>query len=554
MSEEFKKMKNFIQQKIHSDLENKKVKKIITRFPPEPNGFLHIGHAKSIVLNFYLSQVYKGTTNLRFDDTNPETESKYFVDEIKKDIDWLGYKWTNLFFASDYFQEIYECAIKLISQGKAYVCDLSYEEMKKFRGTLTEKGTESPYRDRSISENIDLFQKMRLGEFPNGSKTLRAKIDMNSPNINLRDPVLYRIKNNTFHHQTGKSWCIFPMYDFCHPISDALEGITHSLCTLEFEDHRPLYDWIIENVGLKAHPSQIEFARLNIEYMVMSKRKLAHLVNNGNVDGWDDPRMPTIAGLRRRGYTSQSIKDFCMMIGVTKVDSVIEFEQLESAIRSDLDPIAPRRMAVLNPLKIIISNFSDDNDEKVIAPNHPKYEKFGHRQISFSKEIFIERDDFRETANKKFKRLIMGEEVRLRHSYVIKAEKVIKDGKGEIIEVHCSYDPNTLGKNPDDRKVKGVIHWVSARQNKAVEIRLYDRLFNVPNPAESDNFTHELNPNSLVVMRECRVEQALLDSKPGDRFQFEREGYFCRDLANSADGLPVFNRIVTLRDSWNHKK
>tara|TARA_Y100001935_G_scaffold227846_1_gene206411 strand:+ start:18 stop:1682 length:1665 start_codon:yes stop_codon:yes gene_type:complete len=549
MSENKQKMKNFIQQKIYSDLKNKKVSEVITRFPPEPNGFLHIGHAKSIVLNFQLGQEFKGLTNLRFDDTNPDTENKSFVEAIKKDVEWLGYKWSNLCFASNYFEQLYEYAIKLIKKNKAYVCDLSFEEIKNYRGTLTEKGIDSPNRERSVEENLKLFQKMRSGDFSDGSKTLRAKIDMSSPNMNLRDPTLYRIKK-TAHHQTGKNWCIFPMYDFCHPVSDVIEGVTHSICTLEFEDHRPLYDWVISNLDVKKQPIQMEFARLNLKYTVMSKRKLSQLVDNGNVSGWDDPRMPTLAGLRRRGYTSKSIKDFCIMIGVTRADSIVEYEQLESVIRSDLDSTVSRRMAVLNPLKVIISNFSKNEVEKLIAPNHPKFESLGERELPFQREIFIERNDFRETANKKFKRLVLGGEVRLRNAYVIKAEKIIRDKNDEIIEIHCSYDPETLGKNPEGRKVRGVIHWVSASQKKSAVVRLYDKLFSVPVPGKSDDFLNELNPNSLLVMRECKLEQSLFDSKPGERFQFEREGYFCRDIEDSVDGLPVFNKIVSLRDSW----
>ena len=542
---------NFIRQIIDADLASGKHTKIVTRFPPEPNGYLHIGHAKSIVLNFSIAADYNGTCNLRFDDTNPQKEEEEFVEAIKSDVEWLGYHWDNLYFASDYFEQLYGYAVELIEQGLAYVCELTPEQMRAYRGTLTEPGKESPYRSRSVEENLDLFHRMRDGEFPDGSRVLRAKIDMASPNMNMRDPVLYRIRSGLIHHQTGDAWCLYPMYDFTHPISDAIEGITHSLCTLEFEDHRPLYDWSLDNISVGCHPRQIEFARLNLQYTVMSKRKLTQLVSEKLVNGWDDPRMPTIAGLRRRGYTPASIREFARRIGVTKADNSIEMGVLESCIREDLDANAERRMAVMKPVKVVITNWPEGESEELAAPNHPKDESRGSRRIRMSREIFIDREDFREQANRKYKRLVLGDEVRLRNSYVIRADEVVKGDDGEIVELRCSYDPATLGVNPPDRKVRGVIHWVSAEFGKQAEVRLYDRLFNHPAPdadKEIEDWKQHLNPESLVVIDHAWVEPLLAEAEPGERFQFEREGYFSRDPKIS-DRL-VFNRVVTLRDSW----
>ena len=541
---------NFIRQIIDRDLETGKHSSVHTRFPPEPNGYLHIGHAKSIVLNFGIGQDYQGQTNLRFDDTNPAKEEEEFVEAIKQDVEWLGYQWSDLRFASDYFEQLYDYAVELIKAGKAYVCDLNAEQVREYRGSLTEPGRESPYRDRSVEDNLDLFARMRAGEYEDGSKTLRARIDMASPNINMRDPALYRIRHGLVHHQTGDAWCIYPMYDYTHPISDAIEGITHSLCTLEFEDHRPLYDWVLDNISIECHPQQIEFARLNLEYTVMSKRKLTELVSEGHVSGWNDPRMPTIAGLRRRGYTPKSIREFCTVIGVTKADSTVEMGVLENAIRSDLEASAPRRMAVLNPLKLVITNYPEGGTEALQGPNHPKDESMGSRELSLTREIYIDREDFREEANKKYKRLVLGSEVRLRNAYVVKAEEVIKDDNGEIVEVRCTYDPATLGVNPEGRKVRGVIHWVSAERGVPAEVRLYDRLFKVPNPGKEGDYHQDLNPGSLKVLKACVVEPSLADVAAGERFQFEREGYFCRDIGDAEEGKPVFNRIVSLRDSW----
>ncbi len=542
--------KNFIRQIIDADLASGKHTHIRTRFPPEPNGFLHIGHAKSIVLNFGIGEDYHGATNLRFDDTNPAKEEEAFVEAIKEDVRWLGYRWDELRFASDYFEQLYGYAVELIEKGLAYVCDLSPEQVREYRGTLTEPGRESPYRNRGVEENLDLFARMRAGEFEDGSRTLRAKIDMASPNMNMRDPALYRIRHGLVHHQTGDAWCIYPMYDFTHPISDAIEGITHSLCTLEFEDHRPLYDWVLDHISIGCHPQQIEFARLNLEYTVMSKRKLTQLVSEGHVSGWDDPRMPTIAGLRRRGYTPASIRSFCNAIGVTRSDSTVEMGVLENAIRSDLDASAPRRMAVLRPLRLVISNYPEGQVEKLQGPNHPKDAAMGSRELLFTREIYIDREDFREEANKKYKRLVLGKEVRLRNAYVIRADEVIRDAAGEITEIRCTYDPETLGRNPEGRKVRGVIHWVPAEQGIPVQVRLYDRLFRVPAPGREGDFLDDLNPDSLSILEEAVVEPSLRDVAPGERFQFEREGYFCRDPEDAADGRPVFNQIVSLRDSW----
>jgi len=547
---------NFIRQIIDKDLAaGKNEGRVATRFPPEPNGYLHIGHAKSIVLNFGVAADYKGTCNLRFDDTNPHKEDTEFVESIKTDVRWLGYDWEDrLYFASDYFEQLYDFATQLIKKDRAYVCDLSAEQIREYRGTLTEPGKESPYRNRSVEENLDLFARMRAGEFKDGEKVLRAKIDMASPNINLRDPTIYRIRHGVIHHQTGATWVIYPMYDFTHCLSDSIENITHSLCTLEFEDHRPLYDWFLDELGVPCHPQQIEFSRLTLEYTVVSKRKLTQLVSEGHVEGWDDPRMPTIAGLRRRGYTPESLRLFCHRIGVTKSDNVVEMGVLEDSIRTDLNERAPRRMAVLHPLKVVITNYPADKDEVLEAGNHPQKEDMGTRPLTFCNEIYIDQDDFMEEApNKKFKRLVSGGEVRLRNAYVIRCDEVIKDTSGEVIELHCTADLDTLGKNPEDRKIKGVIHWVSARHGVEAEIRLYDRLFNHPNPdaaKEGKDFKDYLNPDSLRTLTHCFVEPALAGAGAGESFQFEREGYFCRDRSDTANGLPVFNRTVGLRDTW----
>jgi glutaminyl-tRNA synthetase len=542
---------NFIRQIIEEDLASGKHEGIRTRFPPEPNGYLHIGHAKSIVLNFGVAQDFNGTCNLRFDDTNPHKENVEFVESIKADVRWLGYDWGDrLYFASDYFERLYGFAVELIEKGLAYVCDLNAEETRAYRGTLTEPGRDSPYRGRSVDENMDLFRRMRAGEFPDGARTLRAKIDMTSPNINLRDPVLYRIRHGVIHHQTGNEWCLYPTYDYTHPLSDALEGITHSLCTLEFEDHRPLYDWCVANVSVPSRPRQIEFSRLNLEYTVMSKRLLTQLVDEGICQGWDDPRMPTIAGLRRRGFTPAAIREFCTRVGVTKADNLVEMGILESAIRDDLDDSAPRAMAVLHPLKVVLTNLPADAPDTVTAQNHPKHADMGARQVPFGAELYIDRSDFEEVPPKGFKRLVPGGEVRLRNAYVIRCDEVIKDGMGEVIELRCSVDAQTLGKNPEGRKVKGVIHWVSAEHGVRGELRLYDRLFNVPQPGSGGrDFREDLNPDSLRTLTGCIFEPGLASAAPGTRFQFEREGYFVAD-AGSVPERPLFNRTVTLRDTW----
>ena len=546
---------NFIRQIIEQDIETgKHGGKVATRFPPEPNGYLHIGHAKSICLNFGIALDYNGSCNLRFDDTNPHKENIEYVKAIEEDVRWLGYDWGDrLFYASDYFDQLYAYAVELVEKGLAYVCDLTADEIRSYRGTLTEPGKDSPYRERGLEENLDLFRRMRAGDFEDGERVLRAKIDMASPNMNLRDPALYRIRHGVIHHQTGEAWCIYPMYDFTHPISDALEGITHSLCTLEFEDHRPLYDWVLEHVSVPCQPRQIEFSRLNLEYTMMSKRKLTELVDEGYVEGWDDPRMPTIAGLRRRGFTPASIRDFCERIGVSKSDNTVEMGVLESSIREDLNVHAPRRMAVLHPLKVIITNYPEYGEEEVQAANHPQDESMGMRSLRFTRELYIDREDFREEAPKKFKRLVSGGEVRLRNAYVIRCDEVIKNNQGEIVELHCSYDAATLGANPEGRKVKGVIQWVSARHGVAVEVRLYDRLFSHPAPdnaKDGRNYREHLNPDSLRTLTGCIVEPDLAGAGPGERYQFEREGYFCVDPVLSGEDHLVFNRTVTLRDSW----
>ena len=539
---------NFIRQIVASDLAaNKNNGKVATRFPPEPNGYLHIGHAKSICLNFGTALENNGTCNLRFDDTNPEKESVEYMDSIKRDVAWLGFEWSELHHASDYFEQLYQYAVELIKKGLAYVDSLSADEIRAYRGTLTQAGKESPDRSRSIEENLDLFARMRAGEFEDGQYVLRAKIDMASPNMNMRDPTIYRIRR-VHHHSTGDAWCIYPMYDYTHCISDALEGITHSLCTLEFADHRPLYDWVLDNIDISCHPQQIEFARLQLEYTIVSKRKLNQLVTEKHVSGWDDPRMPTIAGLRRAGFTPQAIKDFCERIGITRQNSWIEMSVLEYCIREDLNVNALRAMVVLEPLRVVITNYPDDKIENLEVSNHPQREEFGKRIVPFSKNLFIEQDDFSENPPPKYKRLSLGEEVRLRGAYVIRCDEVIKNTDGEIIELRCSYDENTLGKNPEGRKAKGVIHWVDEASSHAAEIRLYDRLFTVPQPDNEENFLNVVNPNSLQVLTNCRVEASLKNATFENRYQFERTGYFCFDTDSTSEKL-VFNRTVTLRDN-----
>jgi glutaminyl-tRNA synthetase len=546
---------NFIRQIIDADLAaGKNNGRVATRFPPEPNGYLHIGHAKSICLNFGIAIDYNGTCNLRFDDTNPHKENIEYIESIKTDVQWLGFDWQDrLYFASDYFVQLYDCAVELIKAGKAYVCDLSAEQTREYRGTLTEPGRESPYRNRSVSENLDLFERMRAGEFSDGKRVLRAKIDMASPNINLRDPTLYRIRHGVIHHQTGEAWCIYPMYDYTHPISDALENITHSICTLEFADHRPLYDWVLNNVTVPCHPQQIEFSRLNLEYTVMSKRKLTELVSDGLVSGWDDPRMPTIAGMRRRGFSPVAIRDFCARIGVSKSENLVAMGFLENCIREDLNAHAPRRMAVLQPIRVTIDNYPADRTELLEVANHPQDNSMGSRKIPFCAELYIDRTDFMEQPPKGYKRLIPGGEVRLRNAYVIRCEEIIKDPSGEVTGLRCSYDPATLGANPEGRKVKGVIHWVSARHAVAAEVRLYDRLFSHPTPdaaKEGKDYREYLNPGSLKALSGCYVEPDLAQAASGNSYQFEREGYFCVDSRDSRPAALVFNRTVTLRDSW----
>ncbi len=530
--------------------------RVATRFPPEPNGYLHIGHAKSICLNFGIADETGGTCNLRFDDTNPTKEDVEYVDAIKEDVRWLGFSWDALYFASDYFERLYECAVELIRRGKAYVDSLNADEIRRHRGTLTEPGQNSPYRDRSVEENLDLFSRMRAGEFPDGAHVLRAKIDMASPNFNMRDPTLYRIRHAS-HHRTGDAWCIYPMYDFAHPLSDAIERITHSLCTLEFEDHRPLYDWLVEALSASmlggARPQQIEFARLNLNYTVMSKRKLLQLVQQQRVSGWDDPRMPTISGLRRRGYTPESIRDFCQRIGIAKKENVIDVAQLEFCVREDLNRRARRVMAVLRPLKVVLTNYPEDQVEEVDVINNPEDPSAGTRKVPFSRVLYIEQDDFREHPPKKFFRLSPGKEVRLRCAYFITCQEVVKDASGEIVELRCTYDPATRGgDSPDGRKVKATMHWVSAMHALPAEVRLYDRLFSVEDPERDEagkSFLDYINPNSLEVLTGCQIEPSLATAPPGARVQFERLGYFCVDF-DSRPGAQVFNRIVSLRDTW----
>ncbi len=544
--------RDFIHQIVDEDLKIGRYKGIVTRFPPEPNGYLHIGHAKSICLNFGLAEEYNGRCHLRYDDTNPLKEEQEYIDAIREDVRWLGFDWgKHEYYASNYFEQLYEWAIFLIKKGKAYVCDLSADEVREYRGTLTQPGKESPYRNRSIEENLDLFQRMRNGEFPDGSRTLRAKIDMASPNLNMRDPVMYRIIHAT-HPRTGDKWCIYPMYDYAHGQSDSIEGITHSICTLEFEDHRPLYDWFIKELEIYA-PRQIEFARLNLTYTVMSKRRLLELVREGYVSGWNDPRMPTISGLRRRGYTPESIRQFCKLIGVAKADNTVNIELLEYCLREDLNKRANRYMAVLNPLKVVIENYPEDLVEEMDAVNNPEDPSAGIRKVPFSKTIYIEQEDFMEQPHPKFYRLAPGKEIRLRYAYFIKCIDVIKDEKGNIIELRCTYDPTTKGGNaPDGRKVKSTLHWVSAKHAVDAEVRLYDHLFSKPNPddvIEGSDWKSNINPNSLITLTNCKLEPELKSLKIGDKVQFERQGYFCVD-SDTSSGKIVFNRTVTLKDEW----
>ncbi|MCD1127591.1 glutamine--tRNA ligase [Jinshanibacter sp. LJY008] len=550
MSEAEVRPTNFIRHIIDEDLASGKHTTIVTRFPPEPNGYLHIGHAKSICLNFGIAQDYQGLCNLRFDDTNPVKEDIEYVESIKHDVEWLGFHWDGAVrYSSDYFDQLHQYAVELISKGLAYVDELSPEEMREYRGTLTQPGKNSPYRDRSVEENLALFEKMRKGEFAEGKVCLRAKIDMASSFIVMRDPVLYRIKFAD-HHQTGDKWCIYPMYDFTHCISDALEGITHSLCTLEFQDNRRLYDWVLDNITIPCHPRQYEFSRLNLEYAIMSKRKLNLLVTEKVVEGWDDPRMPTISGLRRRGYSAASIREFCRRIGVTKQDNNVEMVALETCIREDLNENAPRAMAVIDPVKVVIENLPQGHEEMLTVSAHPNKPEMGTRAVPFSREIYIDRADFREEANKQYKRLVLGKEVRLRNAYVIKAERVEKDAQGNITTIYCHYDSETLGKDPaDGRKVKGVIHWVSAPHALPAEFRLYECLFNVPNPGAAEDFLSTINPESLKVVHGF-VEPSLAQAKPEFAYQFEREGYFCADSRHSSPEHLVFNRTVGLRDTW----
>lgn len=544
---------NFIRNIIDEDLASGKHQAIVTRFPPEPNGYLHIGHAKSICLNFGIARDYNGTCHLRFDDTNPEKEETEYIESIMRDVKWLGFDWgPHLYFASDYFEKLYDLAVELIKQGKAYVCELSAEEIRAYRGTLTEPGKDSPYRNRSIEENLDLFERMRRGEFEEGSHVLRAKIDMASPNIVMRDPTLYRIRKVT-HHRTGDAWCIYPMYDFTHCLSDAIENITHSICTLEFENNRALYDWILEQVYPEPHPRQIEFARLNLTYTMMSKRKLLQLVNQGIVTGWDDPRMPTLSGLRRRGYTPSAIRDFADRIGVSKANSTVDYAFLEHCLREDLNQTAPRTMGVLRPLKVVIENYPEGQVEYVEGMNNPQDPSAGTRQIPFAREIYIEQEDFMIDPPKKFFRLAPGREVRLRFAYFITCTDVIKDNDGNIVEIRATYDPDTKGGSaPDGRKVKATLHWVAAEHSLPAEVRIYDHLFTTEDP-DVGEIEDILNPNSLEILTDARVELNLKDAKPEDKFQFERQGYFCVDPDSTTEKL-VFNRTVALRDTWSKIK
>ncbi len=543
---------NFLQTIIREDLEEGRVDKLVTRFPPEPNGYLHLGHAKSISVNFGLAESFGGVCHLRFDDTNPEKESQEYIESIQDDVRWLGYQWHGeVRFASSYFQQFYDWAIDLVEQGNAYVCDLTAEEAREYRGTLTAPGKNSPFRDRSIEENIDLLARMKAAEFAEGSRVLRAKIDMASPNMNLRDPIIYRIRK-VAHHQTGEDWCIYPTYDFAHGQEDAIEGVTHSICTLEFEDHRPLYDWFIEHLPVPSRPRQYEFGRLNPSYTITSKRKLKQLVDQAIVSAWDDPRMPTISGMRRRGYTPRAIRKFCDMVGTTRGDGVVDVAMLEHAIRDDLNENAPRAMCVINPLKLVMTNYPEGQVEQLTVAAHPSRAELGDRTLPFTREIMIDREDFREQANKKFKRLVLGKRVRLRNAYVIEADSVERDDSGEICAVHCRVIEGTLGENPDDGvKPKGVVHWVSASEGVAVELRLYDRLFTHEAPDKGgEEFMEHLNPESLVVKKDCLVEPGLVQAEPEQIFQFEREGYFVADRYDHSVEHPVFNKTIGLRDTW----
>tara|TARA_B110000285_G_scaffold156626_1_gene174779 strand:+ start:1583 stop:3244 length:1662 start_codon:yes stop_codon:yes gene_type:complete len=544
---------NFLQSIISDDIASGRVKEVVTRFPPEPNGYLHIGHAKAISVNFGLAEANQGRCNLRFDDTNPEKESQEYIEAIQADVRWLGYSWdAEVRYASSYFQQFYDWAIHLVTQGDAYVCDLSPDEAREYRGTLTEPGRNSPSRERSVADNLDLLARMKAGEFDDGAKVLRAKIDMSSPNMNMRDPILYRIRKVS-HHQTGHDWVIYPTYDFAHGQEDAIEGVTHSICTLEFEDHRPLYNWLIEHLPVPSRPQQYEFGRLNPSYTVTSKRKLKKLVDEGVVTGWDDPRMPTVSGMRRRGYTAAAIRKFCDMIGTTRSDGVVDVAMLEFAIREDLNENAARGMCVLRPLKVVLTDYPSDKVEDLRAPGHPSRDDLGERVLPFTRELYIEADDFREEANKKFKRLVLGKRVRLRNAYVIEADEVVKDALGNVCEVHAHIIADTLGENPADGiKPKGVIHWVSASHGKNAQVRLYERLFNHEAPDKGDNaFMDHINPDSLEVIESAWIEPSLIAAIPEQGFQFEREGYFVADRYDHSPDKPVFNRTIGLRDTWN---
>lgn len=547
--EEKKIASNFIHDFIDEDLASGVKSRVQTRFPPEPNGYLHIGHAKALCIDFSTAEKYHGICNLRFDDTNPSREDVEYIDAIKEDIKWLGFHWENVFFASSYFDFVYDCAIKLIKDGKAYVDDLSADEIREYRGTLTEPGKESPYRNRSIEENLDLFKRMTDGEFGNGEKVLRAKIDMSSPNLNMRDPVIYRI-SHVSHHQTGDKWCVYPMYDFAHPLSDAKEGVTFSLCSLEFENHRPLYNWVVEQIGFEEPPRQIEFARLNINYCVTSKRKLLEMVNKGIVSGWDDPRMITLCGMRRRGYSAAAVRDFIDRVGVSKADSMVDYGLLEACVRDDLNAKAPRAMAVLRPLKVVIDNYPEGQSEEFEVELHPEHPEFGTRKVTFSRELYVEQDDFMAEPVKKYFRLFPGNEVRFKSAYFVKCNSYDTDEDGNVTCLHCTYDPESRGGNsPDGRKVKGTIHWVNANDCKQCEVRLYDRLFSAEEPGKNGDYFDDLNPNSLEVIDNCLLEGGFENAKPGDTFQFMRNGYFCVDK-DSTEDRTVFNRTVALNSSW----
>lgn len=547
--EEKKISSNFIHDFIDEDLASGVKSRVQTRFPPEPNGYLHIGHAKALCIDFSTAEKYNGICNLRFDDTNPSREDVEYIDAIKEDIKWLGFHWDNVFFASSYFDFVYDCAIKLIKDGKAYVDDLSADEIREYRGTLTEPGRESPYRNRSVEENLDLFKRMTDGEFGNGEKVLRAKIDMSSPNLNMRDPVIYRI-SHVSHHQTGDKWCVYPMYDFAHPLSDAKEGVTFSLCSLEFENHRPLYNWVVDQIGFDEPPRQIEFARLNINYCVTSKRKLLEMVNKGIVSGWDDPRMITLCGMRRRGYSAAAVRDFIDRVGVSKADSTVDYGLLEACVRDDLNAKAPRAMAVLRPLKVVIDNYPEGQSEDFEVELHPEHPEFGTRKVTFSRELYVEQDDFMAEPVKKYFRLFPGNEVRFKSAYFIKCNSYDTDENGNVTCLHCTYDPESRGGNsPDGRKVKGTIHWVNANDCKQCEVRLYDRLFSAEDPGKNGDYFDDLNPDSLEVIENCLIEGGFENAKPGDTFQFIRNGYFCVDKDSTEDKL-VFNRTVALNSSW----